>query len=176
MIALLRGINVGGHNKLKMADLRDIATRAGFADPVTYLQSGNLVLPTVTNKPCDVEAALASAIAKHTDLTIPVIVRTKRQWTKLVQDNPYAKQAAADGKLVHCIVLPGKATAAVKSFDTAPFAPDEITVGSTHIYLSVPSGMSRTKLYPKLVRVSNADAGTARNWKSVIAIQELLAG
>ena len=47
VIALLRGVNVGGHNKLPMAHLREIAADAGFAEVRTYIQSGNLVASTV---------------------------------------------------------------------------------------------------------------------------------
>ena len=89
VIALLRGINVGGHNKLPMAQLRDIAADVGFIDARTYIQSGNLVAAT----DLDPEVAgdvLAVGIREATGLRIPIIVRTAQQWADLIAANPFA--------------------------------------------------------------------------------------
>ena len=76
VIALLRGINVGGRNRLPMADLRSIARDLGFGDPTTYLQSGNLVLHDVKVDTGEVSAALTDAIRRVVGLDIPIIART----------------------------------------------------------------------------------------------------
>lgn len=175
LVVLLRGINVGGRNKLKMADLRDIAAGCGYADAVTHLQSGNLVLPSVADKPAVVATTLAAAITKASKLEVPIIVRTAKQWQAVINANPYPNRATTEPASVHTIFLPGKATAAVQAFDPGRYEPDTCTVTTNEVYLSLPTGMSRTKLYPALVRLDNASAGTARNWRTVAALAEKLA-
>lgn len=175
VIVLLRGINVGGKNKLPMADLRAIVAEAGYDDPVTYLQSGNLILRGVaSSRTSKVAGAVHDAIEAATGLDIAIITRTATEWAAIVDDNPFP-DAAADGTKLHLIVLDGRASARVSSFDASPFAPEELYVAERELYLSLPDGIGRSKLAASIVRVDNARGGTARNWKSVLALAELVA-
>ena len=121
VIALLRGINVGGHNKLPMAQLREIAASIGLADVQTYIQSGNLVGST-DGDPVAVGPALAEAITSATGLTVPVIVRTGGEWAEVVAANPFP-DAVEPGKLVHVICLPTRGervAAGIRRFRVRP--------------------------------------------------------
>ena len=103
MVALLRGVNVGGRAKLPMADLRAIATDLGYGDVATYIQSGNLVLST-TDGAAKVEKDLAAAIAKATTVKPAVVVRTRPQLAKVVKGNPFVargEDAVAHPRGVH---------------------------------------------------------------------------
>ncbi|MDH3706848.1 MAG: DUF1697 domain-containing protein [Acidimicrobiia bacterium] len=173
VIALLRGINVGGHNRLPMADLRAIAADRGHDGARTHLQSGNLVLPGLGAEPAEVEAALATGIAERTGLTVPIIARTGAQIHEVVATNPYPAQAAADPTKVLVTFLPAPAPAALRAFDAAPHHPEDAHVAGTEIYLSLPSGIGRSKLATALHRIPNADAGTTRNWRTVLALADM---
>jgi uncharacterized protein (DUF1697 family) len=171
VIALLRGVNVGGHNKLPMAQLREIATAAGFAEVRTYIQSGNLVASTVLG----VEAAgdlLATAIRTATGFAVPVSVRTAQQWSDVIAANPFA-DAADPGRHVHAIFLPAPATDSVHAFDATIFEPEEIVVSGSEISLHLPDGMGRSKLAVAVNRIPEVAAGTARNWNTVVQLGEL---
>ena len=176
VIALLRGINVSGRNKLAMADLREIARDAGYDGASTYVQSGNLVLPAVAKGSVGkVATNLNKAIEKRTGLDIPVITRTLDQWQAMIDGNPFPA-AATDGTKLHVVVLDGRVDKALTAFDDAPFAPEEVAFGDDVVYLSLPNGIGRSKLAVALQRVGNAKAGTARNWRTVLALAELAAG
>jgi uncharacterized protein (DUF1697 family) len=171
VIALLRGVNVGGHNKLPMAQLREIAADAGFAEVRTYIQSGNLVASTVL----DARAAgelLAEAIRMSTGLAVPVIVRTARQWSDVIAANPFP-DAADPGRHVHVVFLPAPATDSVHAFDSAAFAPEELVVVGGEVYLHLPDGMGRSKLAIAVNRLPEVAAGTARNWNTVLQLASL---
>ena len=173
VIALLRGINVGGKNKLAMADLRSIAADAGFADATTYVQSGNVVVPAVpVGDVGGVAATLSAAIEERTGLTIPVITRTGAEWQAMIDANPFP-EAAADGTKLHVVVLDGPVTGALADFDATKFAPEEVASGERVVYLSLPNGMGRSKLAVALQRVGDAKTGTARNWRTVLALAEM---
>ena len=79
-IGLLRGINVGGHNKIPMADLRTLVATMGWSQVQTYIQSGNLVF-TAAGAPAAIEDQLEQAIERHFALSIPVLVRAAADWT-----------------------------------------------------------------------------------------------
>jgi uncharacterized protein (DUF1697 family) len=171
VIALLRGVNVGGHNKLPMSQLREIAVDAGFTEVRTYIQSGNLVASTVH----DATAAgdlLAGAIFTATGLTVPVIVRTARQWSDLIAANPFA-HAADPGRHVHAVFLPAPATDSVRAFDATAFAPEAVAVTGSELYLHLPDGMGRSKLAVAVNRIPEVAAGTARNWNTVLQLAAL---
>lgn len=173
VIALLRGINVGGRNRLPMAELRSIAADLGFAVAKTYLQSGNLVLPDAPRDTGEVAAALTAEIRRVAGLEVPVIIRTASQWARVLAANPFP-EATADGTKLHVVFLDGAATDEVRMFDAERFRPEELEVVGSEVYLSLPYGMGRSKLAAALARVPNVDAGTTRNWKTVLALSDLL--
>ncbi len=176
VIALLRGINVGGKNRLPMADLRTAAANARYDDATTYLQSGNVVLHGVAVSRVNAVAdELRAAIENVSGLAVPVITRTAQEWGSIIAANPFP-DAAGDGTKLHLVVLPAPATEAVTTFDASPFAPEELHVSERELYLSLPDGMGRSKLAVAVTRVDNAKFGTARNWKTVLALAELSSG
>ncbi len=172
VIALLRGINVGGRNRLPMADLRSIAAKLGFADAATYLQSGNLVLPDVARDSAEVAAALTAEIRSDFGLEVPVIIRNAQEWARVIAANPFP-EATADGTKLHVVFLTGPATDAVRQFDGERYEPEELAVTDAEVYLSLPDGIGRSKLAGALGKVDNASSGTIRNWNTVLALSDL---
>jgi len=171
VIALLRGVNVGGHNKLPMAQLRSIAADAGFADVRTYIQSGNLVGTTGLDATV-AAAALADAILTATGLAVPVIIRTAEQWSDVIAANPFP-DAVDPGRHLHVIFLPAPATEVVRAFDAIDFAPEAVAVTGSELYLHLPDGMGRSKLAVAVNRIPEIAAGTARNWNTVLQLASL---
>lgn len=174
VIALLRGINVGGKNRLPMADLRSIAFDLGFTDAATYLQSGNLVLFDVKLDTGGVSAALRDAIRRVAGLDIPIITRTASDWADVVADNPF-QNSTTDGTKLHVVFLNQPATEPIRCFDAEPYHPEELSVTESEVYLLLPNGIGRSKLAAALARIDNADTGTTRNWNTVTALAELFA-
>jgi len=94
-IALLRGINVGGHKQISMADLRDLLTQLGLGDVRSLLQSGNLVFGANGRTPAQVERLLEVEAEKRLGLQTDFLVRTAKEWEGIVAHNPFPKEARA---------------------------------------------------------------------------------
>lgn len=167
MVALLRGVNVGGRNKLAMADLRSSAEACGYEGVRTYIQSGNLVFSTPKGSTQAVAERLQKAIAKMT----PVLVRTRDELASVVEHNPYI-QRGEDASHLHVVFTRGDAEAALGAIDLAGYAPDEAAAVGPHLYLYLPSGLGRSKLAAALGR-PKGPSGTTRNWRTVTKLLEM---
>ena len=112
MVALLRGVNVGGKNKVAMADLREVASACGFEHVRTYIQSGNLLFATASSDTPAVAAELRSAIADELGVDTPVVVRTREELSDVVAASPYAG-AGPDPSTLHVVFVDGTAPAEI---------------------------------------------------------------
>lgn len=171
----LRAVNVGGHNKVPMATLRDLASELGYSDVATYVQSGNLVVDAPTRRAADVEAAIGKALHDELKLTIDVMARTRAELAAVIKANPYAKQVKDDAKKVHVSFLAGAPTAAARNAcDPEEFDPERFEFGDRCIYLWFPNGAGRSKLAAAPWTRRLGMAGTARNWRTVTTMLDLL--
>ncbi len=169
-IALLRGINVGGHRRIRMPDLQRLCTRMGFDDVRTYVQSGNVVF-TTTDDAASVERALEGGLAEEFDLQTPVIVRTAEELADVVARNPFAAQANADPTRVHVAFLSAEpADPATLTFGPDEFAPERIESGDRVRYLLLPGGIGRSRLAAALASRSADVDVTLRNWRTVMRL------
>jgi len=172
MVALLRGVNVGGKGQLAMADLRAIATELGYADVRTYIQSGNLVLST-TRSGSTVAKDLARAIASSTSVKPAVVVRIRSQVAKVVRDNPF-RQRGEDPAHLHVVFMDGPAKTTLAKLDLASYEPEEARAIRTELYLFLPNGVGRSKLAADLGRQKGA-VGTQRSWRTVTTLLDMVA-
>ncbi|HEX2154188.1 MAG TPA: DUF1697 domain-containing protein [Acidimicrobiia bacterium] len=173
--AFLRGVNLGPSRKVKMAELRSLLERMSLEDVGTYLQSGNAVF-TAENEAAGLVERLEGALAAEFGIEIAVVVRDQSEMTAVVDGCPYQDEAAADPKKVHAVFLGGSPPAAVwKSVDADAFRPDEFTVGDRVVYMHLPNGMARTKLPAALEKAASGVTATTRNWRTVEAVNDLLA-
>jgi uncharacterized protein (DUF1697 family) len=183
-VALLRGINVGGRNKIAMADLRDIVASLGHTDVATYIQSGNVVFTSPSDDTDGLADALEEQISQRLGLRPSVMVLTRDELTQLIADNPYPHEA--NPKCVHAIVrrhemspagVAGGAAAQQRASDKGSH--DEATVIGRTVYLHTPDGFGRSELAIQLTKPATAKsldpAGTARNWATVMKLQAMLA-
>jgi len=172
-IALLRGINVGGHGKLPMADLRSILTGLGATDVRTYIQSGNAVFRG------DLTGQQVSAAVEAGHGFAPrCLVLSLEDYERCLSANPFrpaTEDSSFEPRTLHLYFLDG--TPAPVSKDTlAAAAPTErLAVTEGVAWLFAPNGIGRSKLAPRLEKALGIPA-TARNWASAIAIRDLARG
>jgi uncharacterized protein (DUF1697 family) len=175
-VALLRGINVGGKNKLPMKDLAALFAAAGCTDVKTLIQSGNVVFRAGAKVAKNVPAVVQAAIAKRFGLTVPVLTRSAEELAAVVTGNPFLA-AGADPGLLHVAFMSTAPSAdAVAALDPRRSPPDELAVRGREIYLMMPNGMGKTKITNAWLDTRLRTVTTVRNWRTVLALHELSKG
>ncbi len=172
-VALLRGVNVGGRNKLPMATLRAVATGCGFGDVETYIQSGNAVFRSPLGA-AKVETTLHDAILAATGVDSRVVLRTAAELPRVVIDNPFLARGA-DEKMLHVTFLYRGSTPMLDAVDAQLYAPDEVAVIGAHAYLHTPNGLGRSKIAAEPLIRKLGLHGTTRNWRTVTRLAEMAA-
>ncbi len=173
-VALLRGINLGGRNRIAMADLRALVSALGHDDVTTYLQSGNVVFRSA-GRAADVRRALEERIARDQGLAVTVLLRTRSEIEKLVARNPFAG-AGDEARALHVTFLAEKPEpASARSLDPNHGEPDEFRLAGRDVYLYCPNGYGRSKLGNAFFEKHLGVAATTRNWKTVTSLAELAA-
>jgi uncharacterized protein (DUF1697 family) len=178
-VALLRGINVGGHNKVAMADLRDIAAALGHTDVSTYIQSGNVVFTSAETDAASIADALERQIADRLGVRPAVVVVSRAELERVIADNPFPDEM--NNKALHAVFCRDD----IDSSDVAHVAAavqrardagsrDEAVVVRRTLFLRTPDGMGRSDLAAQLARSRVQNAGTARNWATVTKLMEML--
>jgi uncharacterized protein (DUF1697 family) len=172
-VALLRGINVGGKNKLPMRDLAALFTDAGCRRVRTYIQSGNVVFearPSVADRlPHDIATRIDRAFA----LRVPVVLRAARELDEVVRGNPFLARGA-EAEALHVMFLADlPAPGAVSALDANRSPPDEFAVIGREVYLRCPFGIGRSKLTNGYFDTKLTTTSTCRNWRTVLSLVEL---
>ncbi len=170
VVALLRGVNVGGKTTLSMAKLREVAEGLGYDDVATYIQSGNLVFRT-SSPASTVERELADAVAALGGVQPAVIVRTRAQLQKAVDGNPFLERGE-DASSCHLVFCAKAAKAQLDRLDLPSYAPEAAAAVGKELYLFLPGGMGRSKLAKDLAK-DKAAVGTARSWRTVMKLLEM---
>ena len=171
--AFLRGINLGKNKRIAMADLRALGEALGFEDVRTHLQSGNLLF---TSKAAEAElvAALEGGIATEFGFDIRVMVRTRAQLARLVNDDPMGADRS-DGRLRHVAFLSAAPKAKeLKAFDAGRYLPDEVHIQGRDAHLWYPGGVQGSKLSNAELERHLGVAATTRNWNTVTKVLELV--
>ena len=171
-VALLRGVNVGSHNRIPMSALRDRLGDAGFDDVATYLQSGNVVLAS-TLKPAELEAECRRVIADAFGLDVDVLVRTRAQLAAIVRKNPL-RAVATDAKRYQVTFLPKRPRPeVVRKLETLAAGGEELVVSGRELYAWHPNGIGRSKLAARIAGKDLGVVATSRNWATVTTLLEL---
>lgn len=176
-IALLRAVNLGPHNKISMADLRELAAGLGLKDPQTLLQSGNLVFEAGKQAPAQLEALLEKAAAKTLDLETDFFVRTAKEWRAAIDANPFPREAKSDpSHLVMMALRDAPTRAAVEALQKAIKGREVVRAEGRHAYFVYPDGIGQSKLTIKVIEKALGTRGTARNWNTVLKLGALTGG
>lgn len=178
-VALLRGINVGGRNKVAMADLRQVAESLGHTEIATYIQSGNLVFTSPDDSAIDLADALEQEIAARLDVRPAVVVVSRADLAQVIADNPFPGES--NPKALHAIFhrepITDSTIAAVADVEQkarAKGSRDEAAVVGCTLFMRTPDGLGRSELAAQLARSVTKTAGTARNWATVNRLLEML--
>jgi uncharacterized protein (DUF1697 family) len=172
-IVLLRGVNVGGRNRVPMPALREALAAAGLEDVVTYVQSGNVVLDSGA-KPDALAREVEAVIAGAFGLEVAVVVRTRAELAKVVRHDPLGKLAGDEGKLYQvsfCAERPDEK--AVAKVAERAIDGERVLAHGREIYAWFPHGVGRSKLAALLSRQKLGTVVTARNWTTVKKLLEL---
>jgi uncharacterized protein (DUF1697 family) len=172
-VALLRGINLGGRNRLPMATLRELIEGMGGTGVRTLLQSGNAVFEHAEEAAGELAGRLEELIRQECGLRVPCVVRELADLRRVVEGNPFAGTGFEPAKLV-VTFLSGPVTAEqVAGVDPALYVPDEFRLGEREVYINCPTGLARSKLPTALGNKLAKQVATARNWNTVTKLAEM---
>jgi uncharacterized protein (DUF1697 family) len=172
---LLRGINVGGNNKVTMADLRDLLSGLGFTAVKTLLQSGNAVFDSADGDPERLKNQVEEALAARYGKTIGCVVLTRADLDRVVDANPLAEIATNPSRLLVTFLSRPPDPARFADDDPAAYAPEVLVLGHREIYTWHPDGQASTKLTPAFWnRRLPGLVATGRNWNTVLKLRDLL--
>jgi uncharacterized protein (DUF1697 family) len=165
-IVLLRGINLLGHNRIAMPELRELLAGAGFRDVRTYVQSGNVVLaggggPDAVARGCE------RLIAGRFGLEVEVVVRTRDELAEVVRRDPLGGVATDPKRYQVTFMAAEPGPEAVRRLEEADLAPERFVLAGREIYAWHPDGVGRSRLAARLTSQRLGVAATARNWTTV---------
>jgi uncharacterized protein (DUF1697 family) len=172
-VSFLRGVNMAGHCSMKMADLLTLYKKLGFKDAVTYIQSGNVVF-TSDNDVEKTGSDIGEAILKKFDYNVAVMIRTAEEIQKINNLNPYLQLKDFDPAKSSVIFLLNEPDSnQLARVADINYPPDSFKIIGREIFIYCPNGFGRTKLYTNFFENKMKVTGTARNWKTLTAIQEI---
>ena len=159
-----------------MAGLRDLVGRLGLRGARSLMQSGNLVFESDGRTPAELERLLETATAKGLGVQTDYFVRMAKEWSRIIADNPFPRDAKKDPS--HLLVVCLKKTPAaadVKSLQAAIRGPEVVRAEGRQAYIVYPDGIGRSKLTAALIERKLGTPGTARNWNTVLKLEAMLA-
>lgn len=174
MIAMLRGVNLGPHRRIKMSDLCAVCESLKFRDVQTYVQSGNVIFRTDERDLLVLTKRMEKAIERRFGFQSDTILRTAAELRQVIAKNPFAKRRGIDPKRLLVTFLatdPGEdARTLLRKMKTDP---EELWIAGRELYIYYPNGMARPKLsWPAIEKILKT-SGTGRNWNSVINLLQL---
>jgi uncharacterized protein (DUF1697 family) len=172
-VVLLRGINLGSKRRVAMADLRALLEGLGYDDVRTHLQSGNAVL-RATGSAAALKKRVEAALATHCGFEVDVVVRTRAQLDKVVEQSPFTDRATDNARYLVVFLEKAPPAAWRRSIDAGGHDPDEVAVHGKEIYLWLPQGVHGSRL-ARQATGTGVGVATARNWNVVTRLAELAA-
>ncbi len=172
-IALLRGINVGGKNKLPMKQLVEIFEELGCTEVTSYIQSGNVIFRAGVTLAREIPDTVSGEIARRFGYKVPVVLRRASGLRQVLARNPLL-QAGMNTKMLAVAFLATRPSAArVRSLDPDRSPPDTFAVHGREIYLCFPNGVARTKLTNQYFDKRLETICTVRNWATVRKLADM---
>ena len=172
-ISILRGINVGGRNAIKMDALRNMYVQLGFSEVQSYIQSGNVIFKTELTDSKSIEKIISTEISKTFGFEVPVMVVEREECRKTINLNPFSRDSSYDQAYMHITFLsdnPEKTF--IEKISIVNSGADEYCFGDKVIYLYCPAGYGNTKLSNTFFEKKLKLTATTRNLKTTT---ELLA-
>jgi uncharacterized protein (DUF1697 family) len=171
-VALLRGVNVGGANRLAMRDLKAIFEDAGCTEVTTIIQSGNVLFEAAPSIVRELAPAVAGRIRAQYGLETPVILRSGAELRGIADGNPFIR-AGVDEASLHVMCLATRpAERDIAALDAQRSPPDAFIVSGKTIYLRLPNGVGRSKLTNAYFDKALRTTSTSRNWRTIARLCE----
>jgi uncharacterized protein (DUF1697 family) len=171
LISMLRGVNVVGHNKIKMDALRALYESLKLEDPRTHIQSGNVIFRTkaVTNEKNSAALAkkIQNAIEGKFGFRPEVILRTPDEMRSAIVANPFTGRDLEPGKILITFLAADPAPETRATLASFKDYPEELHLKGRELYIYFPNGAGKSKLPWSKVEKLTKVSGTARNWNSV---------
>jgi uncharacterized protein (DUF1697 family) len=170
-IALLRGINLGKHNRIPMGKLQQAFEGLGFEQVRTYIQSGNVIFNagTASNLCQKIEEKIRSDFG----LAVSVISKTAEELGDAIRNNPFLKKGGVDHSRLHVTFLSSVPAAAAEKLDRLRAGPDQFCCAGLEVYLYCRDGYGRTKLSNAAIEKALSVRATTRNWRTVNQLYQM---
>lgn len=172
-IALLRGINVGGHRKILMKDLKQALTQLGLNDVQTYIQSGNVVFCTDIKNEADLADAISNKIKTAFGHDVPVVVRTKDYFEEIMAQHPFLPNSDQKNLYIAFFDKSPK-DELIETFKELDFDGDVFTFGNKCLYLNYSRKFHQSKLTNSVIEKKLQVHSTARNHKTCEKLLSML--
>jgi uncharacterized protein (DUF1697 family) len=173
-ISMLRGINVSGRNRIPMAELKHLYESLNLTNVVTYVQSGNVVFDCAEADAVQTASSIETAITRSFGFSVPVLIRDKSCFQRLIDHNPFATQRHADLTKLHVTFLsasPSKLS--VTNLVVPSGISDEFILDDKELYLFCPNGYGESKLSNSFFERKLGVTATTRNWNTVNALYNI---
>ncbi len=175
-VALLRAINVGGHAKVAMSDLRDVFTGLEFPGAQTLLQTGNVVFRSDRRHGPALERLIEEALIEQLHLQTDVFVRSSSEWQRIIAANPFPDEVARDpGHLLVMLLKRAPAARRVDELRSFVRGPEIIRAVDRELYVYYPAGIGRSKLTTAAIESRLGVRATGRNWNTVLKLAAAMA-
>jgi uncharacterized protein (DUF1697 family) len=172
-VLLLRGINVGGNNKIGMAALRSALEAAGYTGVKSYLQSGNVVVTAASSSPATVGRDVEKLIEAEFGLKIKVVVRSREQIEKVIAADPFGDLVDNPSRYFVTFTDPAPDASKLSHLDPASFEPERFVLDGDTLYLWYPEGSRNSPLEKAITKAKLDVTATARNWNTVNKLLDL---
>ncbi len=174
IISLLRGVNIGGHHKIKMDALRALYESLKLKDPQSYIQSGNVVFRSNAKDLGRLAKRIEDAIEQSYAFRPVVVLRTAAEMREVVRRNPFAKRRDIEPRKLAVTFLAGEPSREARERALQiKSGPDELCIDGRQLYIYFPNGMGRPTLSVAAVERALKVVGTGRNWNSVMKLLEM---
>lgn len=172
-IALLRGINVGGKNKIKMLDLKKMLEQLELHQVQTYIQSGNVLFASEETDVAALRQRIEDGINHHFEISTPVILRTAAEWKAILRECPYQPSTSEEGKRVQITLLVNPAESKVHEIlSSGASEEDEFIVSGREIYFLFRQPVNASRLADNVQKLGKEV--TSRNWNTIKKLDVLI--
>ena len=173
---MLRGVNVGGQKKIRMAELASLYKSLGLVNIKIYVQSGNVVFNSAKSNTSALANQIEAQISRLLGYSVYVFIRETTDFQRIIASNPFLNKKKEDPAKLHVTFLyrpPSEAKLASLSIPNDQG--DEFFVGGQEIFLFCPNGYGRTKFSNTFFEKKLNVPATTRNWKTVMALHKMAA-
>jgi uncharacterized protein (DUF1697 family) len=173
-LALLRGINVSGHNMIKMEALKTTLENIGFQNVQTYIQSGNVFIDTEEENAAKVGFQIKQEIFKVFGHEVPIVVIDATDLEACLKNNPFLKEKELDTKKLYVAFVSMELQKdRINDLKISQFKPDEASIDASRIYIKYAVGAGKTRFDQKYIEKRLNVTATIRNWNTVTQLLKM---